>query len=102
MAKRNTAGIDAARVRDVASRAVAALFGGYALAALVAAGFARWLPMARVEAVMTGMLSSIAVYATVAILAFALSSAMRVWLWLAAAGLPLAGALLWSMHGGAA
>jgi hypothetical protein len=87
---------------SIASRAVAAIFGGYALSALVAAVFARCLPMARVEAVMTGMLASFAVYATVVICAFAMGSATRVWLWLAAIGLPLAAALAWSMHGGAA
>ena len=87
---------------SIASRAIAAIFGGYALSALVASAFARWLPMARVEAVMTGMLSSFAIYATVVICAFAMRSATRVWLWLAAIGLTLAGALAWSSHGGAA
>lgn len=90
-----------ARRLSIASRTVAAVFGGYAMAALVASAFARWLPIARVEAVITGMLSSFAVYATVVILAFAMRSATRVWLWLAAFGLPLAGALAWSMHGSA-
>jgi hypothetical protein len=102
MARRKAAGIPPARVLEITSRTVAAVFGGYAMAALVASAFARWLPMARVEAVITGMLSSFAVYATVVILAFAMRSATRVWLWLAAFGLPLAGALAWSMHGSAA
>lgn len=94
--------VSSIRRLSIASRAVAAIVGGYVLSALVAAGFARWLPVARVEAVMTGMLSSFAVYATVVICAFAMRSAARVWIWLAAIGLPLAGALAWSMHGGAA
>ncbi|SDG22450.1 MULTISPECIES: hypothetical protein [Rhodanobacteraceae] len=102
MARRKAAGIQSTRVLEITSRTVAAVFGGYAMAALVASAFARWLPVARVEAVITGMLSSFAVYATVVILAFAMRSATRVWLWLAAFGLPLAGALAWSMHGSAA
>jgi uncharacterized iron-regulated membrane protein len=55
---------------QVASRAMAAIVGGYTLAALVAAGMAVWLPMPRVEAVMTGMLVSFAIHAAVAIAAF--------------------------------
>lgn len=89
------------RALDVTGRATAAVFGGYALAALVAA-CARWLPMARVEAVVAGMLVSFAVYAAVAIFAFASRSAARAWIGLAAIGVPLAVALAASLHGAAA
>lgn len=102
MSRRTRRGISPARVLDVTGRTVAAVFGGYALAALVAAACARWLPMARVEAVVTGMLVSFAVYAAVVIAAFALRSALRVWLWLAAIGAPLAVVLAVSMRGAAA
>lgn len=102
MSRRTTTGISPARALDVAGRATAALFGGYALAALVAAACARWLPVARVEAVVTGMLVSFAVYATVAIVAFAARSAVRIWMGLAAIGVPLALALAASLHGAAA
>jgi hypothetical protein len=102
MTRRTTQGISPARVIEVTARTVAAVFGGYAMAALVAAACARWLPMARVEAVVAGMLVSFAVYAVVVIAAFALRSALRVWLWLAAIGAPLAVALAVSMRGAAA
>ncbi|MDR6935783.1 DUF3649 domain-containing protein [Luteibacter sp. 3190] len=87
---------------NVASRIVVASLGGYVAAALAAATMARWLPMPRVEAVMTGTLASFAVYAGVAIMAFAVSTATRAWLWLAALCVPPAVALYLSMHGGAA
>lgn len=93
MSKRNHTAFDVRYAMQVASRAIAALFGGYALAAMTTAGLSRWLPLPRVEAVMTGMLSSFAIYATVAIVAFAVNRAWRIWLYLAIAGVPLAIAL---------
>jgi hypothetical protein len=86
---------------DVASRTVVAAVGGYVAAALTAAGLARWLPMPRVEAVMTGMLSSFAVFALVSIFAFAAARAWRVWFWTSAYCVPLALALYLAKHGGA-
>lgn len=83
----------------IASRAFVAIVGGYVAAALYAATMARWLPMPRTEAVMTGMLASFAVYAGVAIMAFAVGSATRAWIWLAAGCLPPALALYLSTHG---
>jgi hypothetical protein len=87
---------------DVASRTLLAAVGGYVAAALTAAGFARWLPIARVEAVMTGMLASFAVFALVAIFAFGVRRAGRVWFWTTVYCAPLGLALYLSMHGGAA
>jgi hypothetical protein len=91
-----------AHALDVASRIVLAAVGGYVAAALTAAGFARWLPIARVEAVMTGMLVSFAVYAVVVIFAFAVARTSRVWFWTSVYCAPLGLALYLSMHGGGA
>ncbi|KJV35752.1 hypothetical protein [Luteibacter yeojuensis] len=87
---------------DVAARTLVAAVGGYAAAALNAAGLARWLPMPRVEAVMTGMLASFAVFALVAICAFAAARAGRVAFWTSAYCVPLALALYLAKHGGVA
>ncbi|SEN17108.1 hypothetical protein SAMN02800694_2986 [Luteibacter sp. UNCMF331Sha3.1] len=83
----------------ITSRALVALIGGYLSAALYTAAMARWLPIARVEAVMTGMLSSFAIYACVAIMAFAVGTAKRAWMWLAVICVPPAIALYLSIHG---
>ncbi|MDH6590319.1 hypothetical protein M2165_000208 [Variovorax sp. TBS-050B] len=70
------------------SRIVAALFGGYALAALTSAA-ALALPMDPVEAVLAGMQASFLVYAGAAVWVFAARSARRAWLGLAVAAMPL-------------
>lgn len=70
------------------SRIVAALFGGYALAALTSVATLA-LPMARSEAVLTGMLASFLVYAGAVIWVFAVRSATRAWVGLLVAALPL-------------
>ncbi|MGA7438154.1 MAG: hypothetical protein WBW32_08510, partial [Luteibacter sp.] len=64
------------------------------------AGLARWLPIPRVEAVVAGMLASFAVYAVVAIFAFAVVRVSRVWFWTSVYCVPLAAALYLAMHGG--
>ena len=63
----------------VASRAVAAIFGGYALTAAAIALLAIWLPLARAEAVLTATMLSFALYATAVIWVFAARSAWRAW-----------------------
>lgn len=60
------------------SRIVAALFGGYALAALSSVA-ALALPMSKPQAVLTGMLASFAVYAGAVIWVFAVRSALKAW-----------------------
>ncbi|MGB6102601.1 MAG: DUF3649 domain-containing protein [Pusillimonas sp.] len=70
------------------SRIIAALFGGYALAALASVA-AVALPVSRSEAVLTGMLASFAVYACAVVWVFAVRSAWRAWAGLLAAALPL-------------
>lgn len=70
----------AARYRwAVASRAVAAIAGGYLVSALAAMAMALYLPLPRAEAVLAGTLSSFAVYACVVIWVFAVRSAWRAW-----------------------
>lgn len=61
-------------------RVVAAIGGGYALAALAATAAALALPMQRADAVLTGMLASFAVYCGAVIWVFAARDALRAWL----------------------
>jgi hypothetical protein len=78
------------------SRIVAALFGGYAVAAL--AGMAALaLPLDKPQAVLTGMQSSFLVYAVAVIWVFAARSALRAWAGLVVVALPLALAA-WSVR----
>ncbi|SAL85653.1 hypothetical protein AWB74_07386 [Caballeronia arvi] len=70
------------------SRIVAAIFGGYALAALASVA-ALALPMDQAQAVLTGMLASFIVYACAVIWVFAARSARRAWAGLAIVAVPL-------------
>lgn len=78
---------------SVASRAIAAIAGGYGIAALSAAVFALCLPaafgMARSEAAMTGTLASFLVFALAVLWAFAARTAWRAWSGLVIAAVPL-------------
>jgi hypothetical protein len=76
-------------VLDAAARIVAAVAGGYALAALVSVA-ALALPIAPVQAVLTGMLASFLVYAGAVVWSFAARSALRAWIGLLLAAAPLA------------
>lgn len=71
------------------SRILAAILGGYGLAALSSVA-ALALPMALSQAVLTGMLASFAVYASAVVWCFAARSASRAWGGLVLAALPLA------------
>ena len=64
----------------VASRVAAATLGGYALASATAACLAVWLPLARVDAVVTAMLLAFVVYAVGVTWVFATRSAWRAWM----------------------
>lgn len=75
----------------VASRAVAAMFGGYALSALFAVSLALILPTRRDEAVVAGMVASIAIYAAAVVWVFAARNAASAWLGLALPALLLGG-----------
>lgn len=77
------------------SRIVAALFGGYALAALSSVA-ALALPMNKVQAVITGTLASFLVYAGAVIWVFAVRSALKAWIGLIIVAVPL-GLAAWSV-----
>ena len=79
----------------VLSRAVAAIAGGYVLAAACSASFALALPMARSQAVLTGMLASILVYAGAALWAFAARSAATAWAGIAIPAVAMLGIVWW-------
>ena len=70
------------------SRIVAALFGGYALAALFSVAVLA-LPLSKPQAVLTGMLASFAIYAGAVIWVFAVRSALKAWAGLLIVALPL-------------
>jgi hypothetical protein len=71
-------------------RVVAAVPGGYALAALAAMLLSVTLPMVRVEAVLAATMASFTVYAAAIVWAFAARSALR-----ACAGIALPAAVLY-------
>jgi len=70
------------------SRILAALFGGYALAALCSIA-ALALPIDGRQAVFSGMLASFLLYAGAVVWVFAVRSAWRAWLGLVMTALPL-------------
>ncbi|MFY9479798.1 MAG: DUF3649 domain-containing protein [Aquabacterium sp.] len=78
----------------VASRALAAIGGGYVLAALSAAALAVSLPLARVDATLTATMLSFLVYACAVVWVFAARTAGRAWLGLLVPSLAL-GLAVW-------
>jgi len=76
--------------QGVLSRTLAAIVGGYALAATCAMFFAVALPIARGQAVLTGMLVAIVLCACAALWAFATRTALRAWV-----GIVIPTALFW-------
>ena len=78
------------------SRIVAALFGGYALAALFSVAVLA-LPLSKPQAVLTGMLASFAIYAGAVIWVFAVRSALKAWVGLLIVAAPLL-PLAWSVY----
>lgn len=72
----------------VASRAVAAIGGGYGLSALSAAALALYLPGSQADAAITATLIAYVIYTLAAIWVFAVRSAWRAW-----GGLAVASAL---------
>ncbi len=79
----------------IASRSVAAIAGGYALAATTSSFLALALPMDRAQAVLTGMLVAIVVCACAALWAFAVRSALRAWIGIALPALAMGAATFW-------
>ena len=78
----------------VASRTVAAIVGGYTLSALVATVSAIYFPATRTEAAIFGMLASFVIYTVAVMWVFAVRTALRAWLGLLLASLPLGMAVL--------
>jgi hypothetical protein len=70
------------------SRIIAALFGGYVLAALSSVAVLA-LPMSKPQAVLTGMLASFAVYTGAVVWVFAARSALKAWAGLIIVAVPL-------------
>jgi len=93
----------AARYRwAVASRAVAAIGGGYGLSALCAATLSLFLPIERPEAVLTGTLAAFVVYPCAVMWVFAARTAWQAWLWLAVPCAVLGAALWLALRSGGA
>jgi hypothetical protein len=84
----------------VLSRALTAIFGGYALAATFAVFMARALPLERSEAVLAGAIPSFLVYCAAIVWVFATRSALRAWIGMLVPTLALAAAS-WLMGPGA-
>jgi hypothetical protein len=87
-------GVSLAYRLAVTSRIIAALFGGYLIAALTSVCITQWVPMARADAVVTGMMSSFLAYLLGVIWCFACRTAWRAW-----AGILLPAAILAALFG---
>ena len=74
----------------VTSRVFAAVLGGYLVAALASVSLSLWLPMARAEAVVIGMMTSFLAYLVAVLWCFACRSAWQAWLGLIVPSLVLA------------
>jgi hypothetical protein len=74
----------------VTSRVLAAVLGGYLVSALASVSLTMWLPMARAEAVVTGMMSSFLVYLVAVLWCFACRTAWQAWIGLIVPSLVLA------------
>lgn len=88
---------------QVASRALAAMGGGYALAAVTASAGAlgfQSLGLARADATMAATMLSFVVYTIAALWAFGCASATRAWAAMALPGMALA-LLTWALLPGA-
>ncbi|MCC4595593.1 DUF3649 domain-containing protein [Xanthomonas campestris pv. phormiicola] len=79
----------------VLTRSLAAIFGGYALAAATSALLPLLWPSLRAQAVLSGMMLGILVCACTALWAFAARSAARAWLGIVAVLAPMALAIAW-------
>ncbi|KPH00559.1 hypothetical protein AEQ67_07865 [Pseudomonas sp. RIT-PI-q] len=85
----------------VTSRVLAAVLGGYLVSALASVSLTMWLPMARAEAVVTGMMSSFLVYLVAVLWCFACRNAWQAWIGLIVPSLVLAavsGLAYWMGH----
>ncbi len=97
----STAGVPVAYRLGVCSRILAAALGGYVLASLVGISLAALMPLARAEAMVSGMLLSFLVYVVAVLWCFASHTAWRAWLGLLVPSLVLVavnGLLQWLHH----
>jgi hypothetical protein len=85
-------------VSALVSRIIAAIGGGYVVAALASVAVLA-LPMDKSQAVITGMLASFAIYAGAVVWVFAVRSAWRAWAGLLVVAAPLALAV-WAVSSG--
>ncbi|RZL07656.1 MAG: iron transporter [Rubrivivax sp.] len=103
MSRPKTRSVPALYRWSVASRVLAAIVGGYALAALLSAVLAMALPRisdaSRADAVLIATLLSFVVYTVVALWVFCARTALRAWLWLLAVGVVGLAALV-ALRGG--
>lgn len=79
---------------NVASRVAAAAPANYVLTSILTACIARLLPMQPAEASIAATLLSFAIFAGVALVAFAVRSVTGLWLWMLVSGATAAG-ILW-------
>lgn len=86
----------------VVSRIIAAVFGGYALASATAAGLAVWLPMARIDAVVTASMLAFVAYTIAVMWVFAARNTWRAWAGILVPTVLLAGLFWLSRLAGAA
>lgn len=85
----------------VTSRVLAAVLGGYIVAALASVSLSLWLPMVRADAVVTGMMTSFLAYLVAVLWCFACRSAWQAWFGLIVPSLALAavsGLAYWMSH----
>jgi hypothetical protein len=87
------------RAAPLVSRIVAAVLGGYAIAALASLAVLA-MPVDRSQAVLAGQTASFALYAGAVIWVFAVRSALRAWAGLLVAAVPLALAGWWATSTG--
>ncbi|AIS14872.1 hypothetical protein JM49_25335 [Pseudomonas chlororaphis subsp. aurantiaca] len=82
----------------VTSRVLAAVFGGYLLAALSSVCMTLLLPVSRADAVVSGMMTSFLFYLVAVLWCFACRTAWQAWLGLLLPALGLAAISAWA-HG---
>lgn len=92
--KSKAAGLPFSYRLAVTSRSLAALLGGYLLAAMASVCITLLLPMPRADAVVTGMMLSFLFYLVAILWCFACRSAWHAWL-----GVLLPGAALAAING---
>ena len=84
---------------SVASRALAAIVGGYVLTSLIVLVLSLalpWIGVSQAEAVLASTIGSFLVWVAIIMAVFHARSATRAWIWLVGAALPM-GILVWAL-----